>query len=98
MNKREQLQESLTKLVGMTDIPASAVSELTQVVSLVADVQKESDDTIKEQSNKITTLSTAYTDLAIHGKVTSAEQPKGDDKPEPPNLDDIGAEIITKRK
>lgn len=97
MNKREQLQESLTKLVGMTDLPASAVSELTQVVSLVADVQKESDNTIKEQSEKITTLSKAYTDLAIHGKVASDEQPKGDDKPEPPNLDDIGAEIIAKR-
>lgn len=98
MNKKEQLQESLSKLVAMTDLPAQALSEVTNAISLVSDIENETESVIKEQNEKIVTLSKAYTDLAIHGKVASTDTPKGDDKPQPPDLDEIGAEIIANRK
>lgn len=99
MTKKEQLQESLQKLMGMTDLPASATSEITNIVSLVGDVNEEYDSALKESNDKVTALSKAYTDLAIHGKFASKEEPKDEtNESKGKTLEEIAQEIQNKRK
>lgn len=98
MTKKEQLQDSLQKLMGMTDLPASATTEITNIVSLVGDVNKEYDDALKESNEKVTALSKAYTDLAIHGKFASKEEPKDENKQQQgKTLEEIAQEIQKER-